>query len=157
MDDLRSLKKATIRSALLNSGKARVAPVEDPVVMKVCDGPEQLHHEALDLPGEEHLALLPHQLHQRLEVVRDKVHDDKDLVHIGAHDDLAHSDDVGVLRDEQRVDLPQGGDGEALLLALHLEPLQGDDLLSLLIAGAVHDAVGALFYAVQTLKCRLQR
>ena len=129
--------------------------MQDPVVVEMRDGPEQLHHEALDLPGEEHLALFPHQLHQRLEVVRDKVHDDEDLVHVGANDDLAHGDDVGVLRDEQRVDLPQRGDGEALLLALHLEPLQGDDLLSLLVAGAVHDAVGALFNAVQTLEGRL--
>ena len=127
-------------------------PVEDPVVVEVPDRPQQLHHQALDLPRQEHLALLPHELHEGLEVVRDEVHDDEDLVHVGADDDFAHGDDVRVLRDEERVDLAQRRDGEALLLALHLQPLEGDDLLRLLVAGAVHHAVRALLDAIHALK-----
>ena len=82
--------------------------MKDPVVVEVVDGPEQLHHQALDLPRQEHLALLPHQLHERLEVVRDKVHHDEDLVHVGPNDDLAHRDDVGVLQGSNSIDFENG-------------------------------------------------
>ena len=155
LDVLRSLKNENIyhnKVPVSLREREQCQPVEDPVVVEVPDRPQQLHHQALYLPGQKHLALLPHQLHERLEVVRDKVHHDEDLVHVGPHDDLSHGDDVGVLRDEQRVDLPQRRDGEALLLALHLEPLEGDDLLGLLVAGAVHHAVRALLYTIHALK-----
>ena len=58
-----------------------------------------------------------------------KVHDNVDLVRIGAYNDLANSDDVGVLRDEQSVDLSQRRDGKPLFLTLHLQSFQSNSLV----------------------------
>ena len=120
--------------------------------MKVSYGREQLHHQALDLSWEEHLTCPPHPFHVRLEVMLDKVHHDEGLVHAGSQDDLAQLDDIRVLRDEKGVDLSQRVDGKPLLLVLHFEPLQGDRFAGLFVPGSVHDAVRALFHAIQYLK-----
>ena len=49
-------------------------PVQYPVVVKVCDGSEQLQHQALDLARKKDLLLFSHRVHQRLEIVLNKVH-----------------------------------------------------------------------------------
>ena len=76
------------------------------------DDAHQLQHDGLDFRWAERLA---HALHERLEVVLDKLHDDKDLVDVVAHDNLEHVDNVAVVRHHQRVDLAQRRDRKALL------------------------------------------
>ena len=73
------------------------------------------------------------------------------FVHVRSDDDFPNRDDVWMLRDQQSVNLPQRGDGESLLLPLHLQPLQSHDLFSLLVPGSVYHAVRALLHPVKAL------
>ena len=57
-----------------------------------------------------------------------------------------------MLRLQQRVYLPQGGDREALLLLLHLQPLQRHNLAGLLVTGPVHHTERALLNPVEAVK-----
>ena len=48
---------------------------------------------------------------------------------------------------KQRVDLSEGCDGESFLLLLHLESLEGDDLVGGLLPCTIHHPVRALLDA----------
>lgn len=71
--------------------------MQDPVVMEVVDGTQKLSHQGFQLPYCEHLLLLPHCLHQALEVVLYVIHNNIDFIHIAAHYNLPHSDYVFML------------------------------------------------------------
>ena len=61
-------------SPIVKNGRRENRPVQDPIVMQVRDGPQELQHEAFDFSGQKDLLLLSHGVHQRLEVVLNKVH-----------------------------------------------------------------------------------
>jgi hypothetical protein len=48
--------------------------VQNPVVVEVSDCSEKLQHETFDFSGQKDLLLLSHRVHQRLQIVLDKIH-----------------------------------------------------------------------------------
>lgn len=140
--------------------------MHDPVVVAEGDGGEELEHEGFDLRGEEGGR---HGREKGFEVMLNEVHDDEDSAKEGvrfihpegkaesslreslADDDLAHAHDVLMAGRHERLDLAQAGDGETVLLLLHLELLERDDGAGRLAAGAKDDAVAAFLDLVEAL------
>lgn len=143
--------------------------MDDPVVVTRGHGGQELHDERLDFGSEKGCR---HVGEERLEVVLDEVHHDEDSIKrvslsvqpvamegqlhsLGervSYDHLAHPHNVLVRYGHERLDLPQTGDGEAVLLLVHLELLEGDDVPGRLAAGAKNDAVAPFLNLVQALR-----
>merc|ERR550534_677450 len=81
--------------------------VQDPIVVEMMYCPEELLHQTLHLSRQKHLILLPHCLHQSLQVMLNKVHHDENLVHVRSNHDLPDSHHIDMLRNEQSVDFPE--------------------------------------------------
>eukprot|EP00760_Papus_ankaliazontas_P003438 PhM_4_TR11614/c4_g1_i1/m.9825 len=118
----RETEVAHLQNAVVVEQKVRrlEVAVDDPVVVEVRDGAEQLVHDALHLGRvEAHALCLEHVLEIRLDVF----HHEEDLARVGrprAH--LVHAHNVGVVAAEQHVDLAE----EVVREPLVLEPLRLD-------------------------------
>lgn len=84
------------------------------------------------------------QICVRFEVGLHAVHHHEDLVGAAARDDFAHVDDILMLERQQKVDLAEGRDGEALLALEHLDLLERHDLACRAISRFPHHAVRPL-------------
>jgi hypothetical protein len=74
-----------------------------------------------------------------------------------SHNDLPHSYDILMICRHERLNLPQTRDGESVLLLVHLELLERDDVTRCLAASAEDDAVGTFFDLVEALFGRSDR
>ena len=123
--------------------------VDDPVVVARGHGRQELEHEGLDLAREERGR---HVGEEGLQVVFDKVHNDKDLSQGVADDDLADADNVFVRDRHEGLDLAQAGDREPVLLLVHFEFFQRDNVARRFAPRAEHDAVAPFLDLVQALR-----
>lgn len=102
---------------------------------------EHLEHIALD-HVRRHAPSSVVAVHVLLEVVLEVLEDEVKLVL--AVNDIHQLDNIGVLELLEQGDLANGSRGNALILGIKPDLLQGDDGLRLLVAGLVHDTVCAL-------------
>jgi hypothetical protein len=68
-----------------------------------------------------------------------------------SHNNLPHSHDILMIRRHERLNLPQTCNGESILLLVHLELLERDDVTRRLAASAEDDAVGTFFDLIEAL------
>lgn len=133
-------------------------PMEDPVAVAVTDPFHQLGHELLDHCISQ-TQVLAHRravgkgfatstltdrksLHVFLQIKVEEFEDEIEFVTIGM-DDIEELDDVGVVHLLQQGDLPNGGAGDAFILGLQANLLQGDDPIGMgELASLVNNTVG---------------
>lgn len=65
-----------------------------------------------------------------------------------ADDDFTNAHNIFVSASDERVDLTQGCDGEAVLLLVELQLLERDDVPCLFVLRTENDAVGTFFDGV---------